>query len=847
VTHPESRARPAGDRLVASFRAVPWGAGRSFLERARALAARAAAHGGVLVAWDGSRVAFAFDAERLPAVIELATVGGEDRVGAEPPFSVGLAQGELERLTDDGSGAHLSWGAALVAASALAAVAEPGELLCAETVRAVAEGELLTTGSRVGRDGPLRLRGARLDAVHPWRAQAAAQLAHLRVAPFVGAPLAAGTVEPGALLVLRADPGTGGSRHLAELAGRASRALSVVPSGSGFEPLGALRRALARSTTRELSPLLLELAGPLEALLAGDGVTLETAARLVTAFLWPRTDGQAPGLLLLDDVKQIDPATLEACVLAAARSSAAPFGVVARLDATSGLPSVLAALAPREEVELAPLSPEAAFALAGGCTSDALDETACRRWARLASYLPLGVVEALSYGIATGELRWEGTRARLRSRSSGRGKVRGAADWILLRARGERPRSRLVLGLIALLGGEAKFGRLVGVLSLAGHAFDVEGELEALARGRWLLDTQEDWVALPSRTHREALLGLLDGEAREALHRAAAELIQVEEGAFGRVESAWHAAQVGDGPAAAAGLLAAARATSAARLEASTTQLIAFARRADPSCEEAALELLSNALERAPSMPPRAHAGGGRLSVPPPPRSPGVHVSIPPPQSRSGSTFVSTDLALPPVVYASPMDAIEPTPPPSSVGGDSEPPTLVTEAVAAPGDRAAGSESGSVAPAPLSGVDIAKRLGHLAKEALLSADNAALERWVDGLRAAGGSPTFTERLGALSRLGRGDIGDALRVLRRLRSGLDPKDHRLRCQTSLALGLALSVAGRQQEALLEGMDALARARHIDDDRGAQACLVFLAKLYSAAGRDGADRILVKAWA
>lgn len=336
---------------------------------------------------------------------------------------------------------------------------------------------------------------------------------------------------------------------------------------------------------------------------------------------------------------------------------------------------------------------------------------------------------------------------------------------------------------------------------------NVEAVLEELIRGRWLVDTQEDWVGLPSRTHREALAGLLEVDARRPLHRAAAEVIVDEEGVFGRVESAWHAAQVGDGPAAARILLAAARATADARLEASTTQLIAFARRADPSCEEAALELLANALERAPSVPPPRHR-----SVPP-------------------SSAVE-DLA--------PFEV--------DTTHDSEPPTIAKLELAPMSQQeilmAVEPGAGSSEPAA-SGVNIASRLGELAREALLSADNAALERWVDGLRAAGESPLFTERLRALSRLGRGDIGDALRVLRRTRSALDPQDHKLRCQTSLALGVALSVAGRPQEALLEGMDALARARHVNDDRGAHACLAFLAKLYTSVGRDEADRLRVKA--
>jgi hypothetical protein len=113
---------------------------------------------------------------------------------------------------------------------------------------------------------------------------------------------------------------------------------------------------------------------------------------------------------------------------------------------------------------------------------------------------------------------------------------------------------------------------------------------------------------------------------------------------------------------------------------------------------------------------------------------------------------------------------------------------------------------------------------------------------VDGLRAAGENPAFTERMRALARLGRGDIGDALRVLRRTRAQLDPSDQRRRCQTSLALGVALSVAGRPEDALLEGLDALARARQTQDHRGTQACLAFLTKLYASVSRkDEAERL------
>ena len=812
-------------RIVISFRepgAAPGTTGRSFPERARALESRVRLHGAVMVAWDGNRVSFAFDEAKLPEAIGVATVRGEDTLDGEDAWCVGVAQGDLTRLVDASRG-DLAWGPSLVAASLLSGVARPGEVLLAPGVKALCSGELLTEGHRVARDGSMRVRGARLDTVVPWRRHAVEHLSQMRVAPLVGAPPAPTGVDPGSLLILRADPGTGGSRYIAELAARASRALIVLPAGSSYEPLGALRRALARSTTRELSPLLLELTGPLEALLAGEGVSLDMAARLVTAFLWPKTEGQTPGLLLLDDAKHIDPATLEACVRAAEDVRAA-FGIVARLDATGGLPSVLAVLTRTSEVEIAPLNHDDAQQVAAGCTSDALDAVARRRWAWLAANVPLGVVESVAYGIVSGDLRWgqgSGAKASPRQRTSGRGKVRAASDWISVRARGESRASQLVLCLIALLGGEAKVTRLAKILERAGERIAVDAVLEELMRGRWLVDTQEDWVALPSRTHREALAVLLDAETRRPIHRASAEVIQKQEGVFGRVEAGWHAAQVGDGPAAARILIAAARATAAARLEASTTQLIAFARRADPSCEEAALELLANALERAPSnAPPRSRPVPPR-SIPPMPRVPHLSSLLPP---RTASD--SEELA--------PFEV--------DTSHDSEPPTIAKIDLP-PMARSDASpilpdvaEADDEPPVASSGANIAVRLGELAKEALLSADNAALERWVDGLTAAGESPMFTERLRALSRLGRGDIGDALRVLRHTRSSLDPTDHKQRCQTSLALGVALSVAGRPQEALLEGMDALARARHAEDEHGAIACLAFLAKLYTAQGRE-----------
>lgn len=76
--------------------------------------------------------------------------------------------------------------------------------------------------------------------------------------------------------------------------------------------------------------------------------------------------------------------------------------------------------------------------------------------------------------------------------------------------------------------------------------------------------------------------------------------------------------------------------------------------------------------------------------------------------------------------------------------------------------------------------------------------------------------------------------DTLVRLRRARARAEGAPASVRCQASLALALMLSIIGRAEEALLEALDALARARETGDDKAIGACLALLAKLYSGAG-------------
>ncbi|WP_394839917.1 hypothetical protein LVJ94_23800 [Pendulispora rubella] len=133
---------------------------------------------------------------------------------------------------------------------------------------------------------------------------------------------------------------------------------------------------------------------------------------------------------------------------------------------------------------------------------------------------------------------------------------------------------------------------------------------------------------------------------------------------------------------------------------------------------------------------------------------------------------------------------------------------------------------------------LAARLTQLAKEALLGGDAQSLERWSAGLKATGERDSLANRMHAMARLSRGKVGDALRTLKQARrdaDGATPPTPQKRCQAALALGVGLSFAGRFDDALLEGLDALARARETDDDEAVRACLAFLAKLFARVNR------------
>ena len=945
-----------------------------YLERARALTQQAEARGGTLASWGATTMAFAWDEESLDDAIDLAC----EAATGESKWACAVARGGMEPLAEKGGGrADLAWGEPLFAAVSLARAARAGEVLVESSFGGL--DALVKTGRRVARDGERRVHGVRIDARQPWKKELLASVERLRTPSFIArTDIARLLANPGLVHVLRADPGHGGTRMLAEIARTVAPGPCIVvsPVGVSVEPLGALRRALVRVLATVPYPDDPDLAQPLDLFLAGVGASIEQAASIMATLLQPSGPAGVPGALLLDDASEIDAESLEACAQVVAWTASA-FHVIVRIDATDQVPAMLASLPRGNEIELGPLERGAAEALAIDATGGALGPRSARRVARRAGYAPLGIMEAVAYGLTTGDIAWRGDVACLRTHASLAGKPVTAAYWIAKRAKATAPDARGVLATVALFGGEAMRETVKETLARVQPEIDVEAEIRKLVARKWLVETQRSWLALPSRTHRDTIAELLDENPRRALHRAITDVLESSEGELACAEAAFHAVQADEGERGARLALRAARAASAVGMSKSAHRLLTLARLADPKCEPLTRQALLTSLpppslpsssppyrgDRAPLMPPAPPPSrppapppsssfiDDNLDVPlslatpprppvPPPR-PSRPVNDEAPTERISALNVAQATGLlatapedngdrdsdfptviklhpaldridrptepdpipafrlpveappPPPAVRSPREievvrTIEPSlpkpmapfpnpPPPSTRALEPSLPRVAppppprpppqaplvrrasTQGVPAVSPRAiakpdaslppvapssAPSAPSAAAPAvvaspPATGGEsaraVATRVIDLAKSALLEGDTEALDRWTEALRAAGDHDRVAERIEAVGRLSRGQVGEALRSLRLLRAQTEGGPPSSRAQASLALGVALATADRADEALLAGLEALARAREGGDARATSACLAFLAKLYGRVDR------------
>lgn len=736
------------DRIVACFR---WRGAVALADRsedyaraAHAVFSRAEDAGGKLVAWHAASFAVAFAPEGMESLVELLTGDDSPALG----FSVGIAQGELGEIGGTGR-MSFAWGPPLVMAWALARVARSGEVLVDPEIAAVRDERLLVRGSRIGLLGGARVRGVRLDVRHPWQPERGFPTVALVRARYLGQdPVAP---PPGTLGLVTGRRGSGGTRWLEELAARerARRTLWLRPRLG--EALGSLRRALARAkeAQAELDP---ELSSSLESVLAGEGLDLDTSSNLLAALL-RRED--SPGLVLIDDVEQIDADSLEA-VVHAAKSGA--FAVVARALDGLALPEALSHLTRAFEVELGPLESEQAVELVNQLSSGRLRGSEARRWSVRGGGLPLGILAALSDALESGELVLKEDASLKRTAKAG---AFSPQQLLARRVRRWDPRVKSVLGGLAVLGGDSEEEELAALLGMMKEPPPSEEMLHALEAADLVLRDGAR-LMLPSATLGFVLTDALAEAERARLHRAAAAVLAGADQPLCAVAATVHSMLGGDVDRALPLARRGAGALRAGGLEDTALAFEVFGESGEPS------------LVRQRGLFAGAHAdraGLQRSDVPPPPSM------LPAPISDRPSR----------------------APPPS----------------------------GEVA---------AQRF----VQALKHGDHAAMEVLASELRDDGAQHVVADRLEGMASLARGQVTDALRRLRSAKLGaarLPPGD---KSRAALALGVALASAGRGTEALLEGLEALARAREAHDQRGEIACARFLAQLSHAAGSDDAAR-------
>jgi len=785
-------------RLVVCFRAPErFSEPAEYLAMVRALLERATTHGGRLAAWGATVTAFDFDSDAIDDVIELSlTVVKEAASGLE--HAVGVSEGVLVRLADEGPLEAVAWGEPLVRATVLARAAHPGEILIDPLVSAAKRGDLQTHGSRVGVHGKDRLRGLVLDPKHPYRTRLGTSAKTLGRPELVGGlDLSPLDVRGGMLGIVRAPRGHGGTRVLEELEQRLepARVLSLSPHPFG-EPLGALRRALLRGVTLGHAPQHLggQAGEGLDALLAGEGLDPDSSAELLATWLTPDSVSDPRGVALLDDASEIDADTLEVIARAAA-SAGEPFRVIARLGASEPIPKALAALPVGGEVNVAALSADDAAALARACTHGDLDAENAARWALRGGRLPLGIVETIRESIDAGEIAWEDGHVVVRPRASFGEAAGTPKHWVKRRLAQQEGDERLVLEAVAILGGHVESAELTGVLrGKHGASFDSGAVLAVLEAAGWLSRRKPDVFALPTATHRDAVLSTLSDSEFQSWHRAVSEWFSSRDRPLSAAAATVHAILSGDSERALELSRRAAAATRAMGLETTADAFERFGAEGDVAAL-AGRYLFTSQLEMARAVP----------SVWPDARS-----SFPPASSA---------------VRESPTPSRRPVPPPKPAWSKRPP------------------AGGSIAPTSKAAPPGASEPPSAAVEALRKGDLEAVERMAAQMRVGEAKTGLAERLQAMAKLARGETGDAIRRLREAADESRRTGSRDRCRAALALAVALGAAGRSEEALLEVLDGLARARELKDPRGEQACLKFLSRLAATAGHHD----VAEAWA
>jgi hypothetical protein len=834
------------ERVVVTFRGVAnveVDDGQMYLARVAAIKQRFEAAGAKLCAWGAETFSFELGARDFEVAVGLAVEVAKEDAPEPSRFRVGMAMGRMIFADEGGEG--LAWGAPLLIASSLAKAARPGEVLLDPKLVASRPGELLLQGTRLAMDAGRKVRGARLDVRQPWRKLAAKDVAQLKEPELLGrdAILAELAVPLGCVGIVRAGPGSGGTRLLAELTQKLapSRSLLITPVGASREPLGAVRRALARSAALHGRPELPEhLKDALTKLIAGGGTDRWSAAELLDAWLGP-TDGKF-GVLTVDDASELDPMSLE--VIATSLRVRGSFRVIVRLDEDEPVPEQLSAATVGTIVTASHLDRAYTELLAAGFVGGAISPEAARRWARRSGGWPLGVREALAEGMTTGELCLVDGIAMPRRKASGRSGVGTPRHWIERRMAYLTDGERAALMALAMLGGDASDTMIdalaVGMGGPSAHSAVV---VETLIASGWVARPEPGWLKLSSRTARDALLTTLNDDARRQWHLAAAGMLRHYGGLLGHADAAWYASQAGDYASAAELALDAARAAEAASLDSAAAALHQFARELHPRGTPAPMPDSVRASLTASLFPPAPETNRYPFGKPEQPADGAAGEG-----AAADDSIKTGELGITERAISKPPPPPLPPPPDLELDLDDALQTADTEEVATviEEDEPAAAESLKRAPEPAAASlsdapepaaeSLSEELAELAKQALVQGDLAQLEQLIAQLRGTGEHGDLVERMSSFVALGKGAKTEALRKLQAAADIEQPPGQRARAL--LAYGVALAATGQAEAALLEALAALARAREAKDLHGEEACARFLARISSATGHSTA---------
>jgi hypothetical protein len=818
------------ERLVVCFRWAPERTDEAdFLAATAGQLERASVFGARVIAWHSFSFAVDYPVDAIVDAIDLLT---EER--PDPRFAIGVAEGPLEKVLEGNSQLLLCSGPPLYRAFELARMARAGEVLVDPALVARTQGELLTSGGRVRRRGESVLRGARLDFAFPRRSALSAQLGEIKRTRFIGPPARLDTL-PGALSLLVAPRGFGGTRFLNELARNHEfgRVLRIAPHRPG-EPLGSLRWALQPGAIEEFDELVSTHHALLQRLRQSEGLEPEGCVELLDT--WRLGCADEVALVLIDDVEDVDAETLRVVVELARAGHAR---VVARTADESLVPEPLEELPQAALAPLSEWSPESVRAMVKSLAGQAIDDELCERLARRGGLTPGGVTATFEHAADTGEIVYGARGWTARTRRGGRGPGEPENHLHATRVRLLDRHARTVVCALAVLGGAATLNALDSLTRRVSRSLGpLEPRLLELERRRWVVRVGKSGVALPGHSHCDAVLQALRPDRLARWHQVTAAALVDGAGPLSAGAAALHAFLSGN--AGKATLLArrAAASATAAGLHASAEAFSGFAR-------SAAFELLQRqglcglwcATEAARTS---SHAGLVAREPPallrdgqPPPGPQGEALESSPMSSQHPSLELPTrhpegaadhaaarSLRLPPDAALQAVPA--PAPLALALELDEEAPTRAPTPPSTP-------EQELDLPPPreelLTGLEIEPLDAPLAEEPEKPSEPPA----------APGPAAAAAPVELLTSLSAENAGEALRRLRKAKE-LARDDAHGHCRASLALALALSAIGRSHEALLESLESLATARRAGDAKGERACARFIAELSQRSGDD-----------